>query len=873
MYASQRSHSSLLLIILLLVGLTAAAQPGGHGGPGGRPPMGRPGMSPNGPRQRGPQTDDKKASQIKKKAIGSTYKVVGSLRDSASGESAPYVNVSILTRADSTFVKGASTNLDGYFEINDIEAGDYLLRVSAIGYRNLYRPFTVENNTALGTIRLQSGSTTLKEVKITAERPLYSVDGEKTIYNVSEDPSIQTGTTSDALQNAPGVEVDIEGNITLRGVSSVEIWVNDKPSKLNAENLKTYLETLPANALARIETITNPSAKYATDAEAVINIVTSAHIKSNQFVSFGINGSSAPSIRPNFSYVWAKENLSLSLYVNGRYNFNKNHSSSTAFSRRDGQTAETYDTIQYDSTENDSHNKNLGGSIFLSVDYTIDTSSNIDGYLHTNYSHPWSGSSGTRLRDETFVPDGQRYLYVDSTSNTGSNNWFGMFGVNYLKKFDNQGHNLRLWLNGNMSNNDSKEYRLRTYDQTIYNDLNYNKYYHTLGRSLDLSFGARYNRPYSADGELSFGLGYGFSNSNNIYDRIQYDSAAQAYRLADTLRSYEFWGQEHVIDASAGWTRRWGGFTLELGLGVSYTNSHFRYDNSCFPDDTTYNFVTWRPSIHLSYRTEDMHTFKLNYTLRMHNPGEYQLTHFRTYTEDSYSTGNRNLSSAFTHSAELGWTKFFDSFGYVGIDGYGSFSSNEMSSLTDITDEADPFIGRVVNYSMPYNMGSSFRVGGTAYVTYRPTGFINVRFYANLYDAGYSMYYEKQHRTVKSNMFSYSLRLNAWVKFLKDYQVYANLRYSSPTQSLFATSKARYSFDLGLRADFFKRKLSAFIHVQDLFNWGGRYGSGSENTNPYYLSNSTNKQLNSRFISAGITLRFGKMELERSEPSGGERTE
>ena len=76
------------------------------------------------------------------------------------------------------------------------------------------------------------------------------------------------------MQNAPGVEVDVEGNITLRGVSSVEIWVKDKPSKLTEENLKTYLQTLPANAIARIETITNPSAKYATDAEAVINIVT-----------------------------------------------------------------------------------------------------------------------------------------------------------------------------------------------------------------------------------------------------------------------------------------------------------------------------------------------------------------------------------------------------------------------------------------------------------------------------------------------------------------------------------------------------------------------------------------------------------------------
>ena len=80
--------------------------------------------------------------------------------------------------------------------------------------------------------------------------------------------------------------------------------------------------------------------------------------------------------------------------------------------------------------------------------------------------------------------------------------------------------------------------------------------------------------------------------------------------------------------------------------------------------------------------------------------------------------------------------------------------------------------------------------------------------------------------------------------------------------------KARYSLNMGVRSDFFKRKLSVFVNIQDIFNWGGRYGSGSENTNPFYLSESTNKMTNSRYISAGVTLRFGKMELEKSAQNG-----
>ena len=263
-----------LLLLAVLAAPLCEAQPGGF--PGGRPPRGeRPSGRPPMPgRDWNNQGNDKNADQVKKKKKvkeGDTFKVVGSLRDSISGEFLAFVNVAVLDSADSSFVKGGATNFDGLFEIAGVPQGSFLLRISAIGYQNRLIPFRVTNNTALGTFRLKPGATTLQEVQITAEKPLYAMDGEKMVYNVSDDPSIQTGTTEDALQNAPGVEVDVEGNVTLRGVSSVEIWINDKPSKLTEENLKTYLQTLPANALARIETITNPSAKYATDAEAVIN--------------------------------------------------------------------------------------------------------------------------------------------------------------------------------------------------------------------------------------------------------------------------------------------------------------------------------------------------------------------------------------------------------------------------------------------------------------------------------------------------------------------------------------------------------------------------------------------------------------------------
>ena len=168
-------------------------------------------------------------------------------------------------------------------------------------------------------------------------------------------------------------------------------------------------------------------------------------------------------------------------------------------------------------------------------------------------------------------------------------------------------------------------------------------------------------------------------------------------------------------------------------------------------------------------------------------------------------------------------------------------------------------------------MGSSYRVGGTANITYRPNGFFNVRLYANLYDYGYRLD-QGAKGVLERDKVSWSIRLNCWAKVLDKYQIFASANYSSPTISLAAERKARYFLNCGVRADFFKRKLSAFINVQDIFNWGKTIGSGSSTTNPYLLSESNSFTLNSRYISAGITLRFGKMELENRTKEGAEET-
>lgn len=866
---------SLFLMALLLSAILCVAQPpGGRGGgfPGGRrPPMG--GDHQWNQNQNMPSTNVKQKKKVRE---GDTFTVAGILRDAKTGEFLPFVNVAVLDSIDNEFVKGGISNMDGLFEIADVPQGAFILRVSAIGYETYSMPFHVTNNTDLGVLRLKEGVTSLNEVTVTAEKPLYAMDGEKLVYNVSEDPSIQTGTTEDALQNAPGVEVDVEGNVTLRGVSSVEIWINDKPSKLTEENLKTYLQTLPANAIARIETITNPSAKYATEAEAVINIVTSAHIKSNQFVSFGVNGSSQPFVSPWISYMWKKERLSVNLFASGRYSKRENSNQDFAWRRRDAATEGNYDTTYYSMVDQNDINLSKSANMFMNVNYEIDSTSeiSIDGGGFVN----WGDNDMLRRQSQT-------YFYLDSlpmfsetfmdttNSNTDSRNIFSHLGADYTKKFDEKGHNLRIGLNSRFNNNYSEQWYNRMYD--VYTDLDEHRYLLSNMRSGGVSLDARYNRPYSEDGEMSYGLRADVGYDNNDYHRYNDLDGT----VMDTLRTYHFIGDDASVNADVNWTHRWGGFTLSTGLGLGTDRVNYLYDSYMpFADDSTLYFLMFRPSLHLTYRTEDMHNLKLNYSMRMSHAREDQYSSFRRYGENNYFTGNPNgLKNAYTHSMEAGWQKFFDRFGNVGLEAYGRLSTNEVSSLTDA--EYDDYLERIISYSMPYNMGTSWRYGTSLNMTYRPTGFFNVRLFANLYNYGYRMEYDRvdefgnvNHQMEGNHKWSWSVRVNAWAKVFDQYMLTLAAGYNSRTISLMSERKERYFLNIGARSDFFNRRLSVFVNVQDLFNWGGRYGSGSTNTNPYYITDSTRKMTNSRYISAGITFRFGKLELEQGAKEGDSET-
>ena len=384
-------------------------------------------------------------------------------------------------------------------------------------------------------------------------------------------------------------------------------------------------------------------------------------------------------------------------------------------------------------------------------------------------------------------------------------------------------------------------------EKTNYNDLGY-------GVDID------YSLPYSKNGELGIGASYEYS-PDNYY--IRYDTLADGYYVTDVMRSFDREVGSNEYDVYVTLQQKWGNFVLKPGIRMEYEqiwNNISGYEEN----NNSKGYLNWRPSIHISYRTKSMHNFNLSYSRRIAPPSARNLTDYKFYSTESFSTGNLDLLPTYTNSVEGGWTKYWEKFGSVGLTAYYRDSRNTIDNISDVT--YDEFFGRYVQYSYPVNVGKSSRKGLEANITYRPTAMFNMRLYANVYDYYFETILDRfGDEVIKSNSIVYSARLNLWTKLWNKLEIHASGNYRSPQQSLFAERHANYSINCGLRADFFDRKMSVHINVNDIFNWN-KWDNNT--TNPYYISYSSFKY-NSRSISAGIVFRFGKMELERHAQTGG----
>ena len=782
-------------------------------------------------------------------AEAQTVKVKGAVKDAKTGEALPLVNVGLMRSSDTVFVRGAASDFDGEFEIKDVKPGQYLMQASCVGYESYMETVDIKNNVNNIEIKLKAG-TLLEEVEIVAEKPLYQMDGEKNMYNTKEDPSIQTGTASDALQNAPGVEVDAEGNITLRGVSSVEIWVNDRPSHMNEEALKQYIKQMPANAIERIEVITNPSARYSTTG-GVINIVTSQKITRNELLCLGFRANTMPSFSPWASYVYANEKFDVNFYLNANLGIHNMYSdgTSTLF-------APNGDTSRYQSTSSETHSKNIGGYSGLNLNWNISDKTHLSTWMGV---YPYWGNNTTELDlvHREYLPTLRNLGYNYQMENPDGFGWGGYMGAWLEHRFDTTGRKLSVSFNGFTWNEhgigtETFAYADPTIDSLLRRTERRNvspsgsmelNYTHPLKNQLEIEAGV----------ELDLGGGTQFQG----LDTLASDGNYQAVPLRTTDGVERGTGLNGYLTLQ----KRWGGFTAKLGLRgeQSWKHSEWSYLDGAGKTIVDTAFFGLVPSIHLSYQTPTFTSYSLSYTLRNSTPGMTQLSPFARYEDYSYSIGNPNLLRSYTHNLEAAWSKYIMGFGMLNLSAYFRANTDEIGSMAYAGYAPAYFPAtQLVNYSKPENIGSSHTEGLEANITYRPSGFFNVRLNASVFNYAYD------YEGFSDNKISWSARVNLWAKLWNKLEVFANAHYTSPRLGLYSLSVANKGIDLGCSADFFERQLSVFFNVNDVF---GMAEWGENTTAPAYQTTGSRK-FDSRFVSVGLTWRIGKMELESKARQG-----
>ena len=777
--------------------------------------------------------------------------IQGLLQDENTGKPVQYANVSLLRQADSVLVGYTAADDKGAFTLQAVPNGKYRLVVFFVGYENYQQELLVDKSMDLGTIKIKPGTATIGEVVVKGERPLFAVDGEKTYYNTAEDPTVQTGTASDVLQNAPGVSVDVEGNVTLRGTSSVEIWINDKPSHMNAENLKTYLQQMPANSIDHVEVITNPSARYGSKADGIINIVTTTKVMKNQFISFGANASIKPYASPWISYVWSNEKLSINLYSNFSYSMDRYQNMSDITIFQPG--LEGRDTVSFEKDSTYSRGHNFGGGLHFNMDYEIDSMNTIS---------LWSGFWPS-LRNFNGYSETYREMFIDSSmthyktsSPSRSNSHWAGFGFYYLHNFDQNGHNISLDVNGSSWGwgNVGKT------EKVYLSPTEYTRFMDEKNRSgsFDVSAELTYNRPYSENGEISLGYYGGYTHSNE-YDYL--DTLNNGIWVRDEMRSYRSLAPEIENQVFFTLQHKFGNFTIKPGVRLEHTYTSILYPE-IVPDTFAVrrHFFHVRPSLHLSYRTKSMHNFRLSYTFRSSNPDAENLTRFIKFEEESFYGGNPDLNSILTHSVEAGWQKYWEKFGSVGVTLYYRAKTRDIDEIT--VPAYHELYGRPVSFSYPVNVGKAMNTGLELNTMYRPNAMFNIRLYANVYHRYIETMYDNEF--YKQQMWSYSFNMSVWAKLWKRLEINVSGYYGSPSISLFSSTHAHYSINAGLRCDFFDKMLSVYLNANDIFNWNSW---GFDNDSPYYVSHGTYKY-NSRTVALGFTLRFGKMELENQARQG-----
>ncbi len=726
--------------------------------------------------------------------------ITGKVKDAGQKVPMQYTNVVLYRLPDSVMLNGTITGKEGTFKFKGLKNGTYYLKIHFIGFRiKTVGPVVISDGhkqIRLPVIYLSPISSTLKGVEVKASRSRITYEVDKKVVNVTKDLMASAGSAVDVLENVPSVDVDIEGNVTLRGSSSFTVLINGHPSVLDGNDA---LQQIPASSIQRIEIITNPSAKY--DPEGVGGIL---NIILKKDKNLGINGMLSGSVgtknkyRGNALIGYRTKKINAFVSLDGNYrDFNMKVTS-------DDQTFFP-DTTRYRHTLIDGLRNRKGFGLNGGVDYYMNKKSTLS--VSGKYGGYGFGMDNTSRRNIYSVPSLSDTSYSKSISY--SDRWGHYYNLqgDFLHKFNEHGHQIEFYAFYSKKNSDDQENQSDYVTDALWNETGMEPSSlrtRTVDTSSDLRIKADYTLPLGRKGKFEAGLQSRFYNENGKYTYETLDTVTGNW-ISNENYNNEVNFKRDIHSAYVSFKDYFKSFGYELGFRTEYTDRSVKNSNGKAP------FVLQRfdyfPTVHLSYQLPKNYQVYTSYSRRINRPRQWSLNPFPMVI-DPYNVrvGNPELQPEYIDSYELGVQKVFSK-SFLSLEAYYRKTTNKITRVR-LVDTAGTFIHTSKNLNKDYAAGAELMANLKIVKWFS----LNTSF--NIYN--YRLEGNLEGEDVVANSVNWSMRATASFYLKGNFRIQWMGIYRGPTATVQGTRKGFFYTNLAVRKDFFKRKLNLTLSARDL---------------------------------------------------------
>ena len=740
-------------------------------------------------------------------------KITGTVLDQDDGQPLEYATLVLHSVDNPEKVTGGITNIDGKFEVEALP-GKYNVSIEYISYKTYKLPNQLlSKSTDLGIVKLALDVSQLEGVEVVGEKTTVEVRLDKKIYNIGKDLTTSGATISDALNNVPSVNVDVEGAISLRGNENVRILINGKPSALAGFGSTDALRELPADAIEKVEVITSPSARY--DAEGTAGIL---NIVLKREKTLGFNGSVNVNIGyPGQSGISVNANLRTDKFnIFNTLGYRYNDSPGNAFyenSYTNGQYGQINEDRDY-TRRSKGLNNNFG------VEYFITKKSSITGSffmrfqdgddLTENYSNYFENGLLTRqsFREEIELEDEENY----------------QFSLNYMNNIDDDGQKLTVDLQ--YSNGDEVE-NSTIDDNNTFPNLSLNTLESVYQNEIEDEYlvQADYVLPM---GDAQFEAGYRGTFDKEVTD-YKLDSLNRATGLFVTNEDLtnKFKYEENVNAVYTQYGNKFGKFSFLAGLRLENTQLKGEvtsdYDTSAVEEalgedvDLNFdkNYLGLFPTLNFIFEIGEMENISLGYNRRINRPRGRFINPFPSRSSRAnIFQGNPDLDPAYSNSFDLGYLKRWDKLTLTSSV-YYKRETNSFEYIQEATGQVTTDSVRIIR-SLPINLSSNERIGAEAGVLYNPKKWLRLNGSVNFFK--FSSEGEHNGTDYGTDNTSWFARFSSKVSLPKKIEWQTNAFYMGPRQNSQTETKGMLSLNLAFSKDIMKDKGTLSLNVSDLLN-------------------------------------------------------